>query len=339
MIAYNKLPSHLLHTLIQVFNSRSIFILGAGVSYAYIKPEYHLYENAKSFISNSLTSVSVEFPRKLTENEKERFKIVVGNHTIHNLENGELLIDDTYEDLRSLFIRQNPEIIEILGALTYSTELKENFYPEYEILHFIKNNSLILNFNHDHLAETILKEKKILSMHGTITPQIRTAIQETIPLILNDQLSSSSVSGLFLKEFCLATKENEHELLKNKKYRNFQEKLTQNQYSFLVIIGYSFFKKNSYSIYDVVTYDLIRSYLYESKKTSVIIIDPEPEFPADILANNLKHLKIEMYPIYWNCFTRSLFKMFKTKLNAKKISLDDLKTLNKNYFKLLYANH
>lgn len=331
-----SLPSHVLEKLIQVFNTKSIYMLGAGASYSYIKPEYGLYDKVNSLISDLVMGAAADAPRQLNPDEEQRFEITIGSHTLHRAADGLLLIDDTYNDISSLFIRQNPEILEICGALEYSVDLgKINFCPEYSILNFTNRSSLFLNFNHDHLAETFIKGREILSMHGTITPQIRLAIQKTLPLVLSERYNASDIKGILLENFCLATQEYEHTLINNCNFRRLQHNLAKNTYNSIIIIGYSFFKRNSYSVYDVVTYDLIRAYLYENKKCEVIIVDPEPEFAADILANNLSNIRVCLCPIFWNAFTKAYFNMIMNKKCSCMVAKHELQKFNQDYYRFV----
>lgn len=303
----------LLKELINVFKHKSLYIFGAGASFEYLPPKYELYDSAKKELSQHISGVAVNQLPTLRPEELDRFKINLGQHKIHPTPNGELLIDDTYFDLTALALRTHPEILELIALLSYSLEKHPIFCPEYQIFNCTNTKSIFLNLNHDHLAEQFIKNRKLISLHGTLPPEVRKMIVDLMPLLLAQEIHGDSIKRIIGDKFYLVTKEYEHLLLHTPGYVTLQNELENNDFFSIVIIGYSFFNKDGCNIYDGVTYDLIRSYVYEHKKCKIIVIDPEPEFVADMLSKNLSNIKISMYKTYWNCFTKALLQMLKHK--------------------------
>jgi len=279
----NLPPIMLLQLLPLLFNSKTLYILGAGASAKYIRPEYKLYEKAKDKLSEWAISplfISIK-NAQLSENERHRFKIQGSKHIIHETFNGKWLIDDTNMDFRDEILHSNPAILKLVCALTYSISDIPNFCPEYQIFNLANSNSIIANMNHDCLATSFINKKiNIIPLHGSINQTIRNTIQKHAAHILE-----SDISQLFLKNMIIATKENEY-ILHLPEYKKFILELEKNDFKYLVIIGYSFFRKNDNDIYDGVTYDLIRSYLHE-RNCKIIIIDINTDYVADILSKTM----------------------------------------------------
>lgn len=304
----------LLKEMIKALKFKTLYVIGAGASYAYLPPRYDLYSESKRLTTEHIHGASLQPLKPLNESEEHRFRINIGDHTLHKDPNDQLLIDDTYTDLSALVVRQIPEILELCGLLSYSIKKFPTFCPEYQILNFTNKNSIIVNLNHDHLAETFIKERKIISLHGTVPPSMRVFFEENLSLILGDGFNSPLIKNLLPQNLYIATKELEHSLLKNNEYIQLQKELIANRFRFIIIIGYSFFKKSDCYLYDTVTYDLIRAYLYANKSNcKVIIIDPEPYYVADMFSKNISVSNISTYKIYWNCFTNAFFTTIKYK--------------------------
>lgn len=322
----------LLKELINAFKHKTLYIFGAGASYGYLPPKYEIYDTAKKELSQHISGVTISQLPILRPEELDRFQINIGQHTIHPTPEGELLIDDTYFDLTALAIRTHPEILELIALLSYSLEKHPIFCPEYQIFNCTNTKSIFLNLNHDHLAEQFIKNRKLISLHGTLSPEVRKMIVDLMPLLLAQEIHGASIKRIIGDKFYLVTKEYEHLLLHTPEYVTLQNELVINDFFSIIIIGYSFFKKDGSNIYDGVTYDLIRSYVYEHKKCKVIVIDPEPEFVADMLNKSLSNIKISMYKTFWNCFTKALVSMLKYRQSSCcQFSQTDLKIFTDLY--------
>jgi hypothetical protein len=297
----NTPPVMLLQLLPFIFNSKTLYVLGAGVSAKYIRPEYNLYEKTKDkliewAISSMLTPVQ---NIQLSESERHRFKIQGSKHIIHETIDGKLLIKETNMDFRDEILHSNPAILELVSALTYSISNIPNHCPEYQIFNLANSGSVIANMNYDCLATSFINKKiNIIPLHGTMSQTTRNTIQKHTAHILEYDMGR-----FFLKNMIIATKENEHILHLNV-YKKFISELEKNDFKYLVIIGYSFFKKDDNDIYDIVTYDLIRSYLYE-RNCKIIIIDLNTDYVADILSKTMGYPNILPLNIHWGGFTHA----------------------------------
>lgn len=328
-------PLKLLEVVLRkIFCSKTLFILGAGVSSRYIKPDYKNYFKAREKLRREFLSYPLETPSEInTQREKEvdksRLEIALSQHIVHSTYD-KLYIDGTEKDFFDEVIFSNPQLLELTCAEAYSLDRFPNQAPEYQLFNLANPNSLIVNLNHDGLAEHFIKGKRLISLHGTITPQVKRVIKEILPYSLDKDV------GKLLKGLHLAAKESEKELLFKKEYQEFEEQLKHNRFLYIVIIGYSFFRKNSSDIYDGVTYDLIRTYLYENGSfCKVIIIDPEPYFVADILMKTLRTINMECFEIYWSSFAFAFKKLNQYRLVFQKTtsiySREDLKRFSVFY--------
>lgn len=302
-------PIILLQLLPKIFNSKTLYILGAGVSAKYIAPEYNNYEKAKKLISK-LTTNSLLTPVKdvpLSESELHRFKIEGSKHIIHETFDGKLLIDNTSMDIIDEILHSHPAILELVCALTYSLSEIPEWCPEYQILNLANPESVIVNMNHDCLAKSFVNKKiKVIHLHGSLSQTTRNTIQNHIADMIEYDMRS-----ILLRNMIIATKENEH-ILHLDEYKKFISILEKNYFKFIVMIGYSFFKKKDNDIYDKFTYDLIRSYLYEHN-CKIIIIDINTDYVADILSKTVRYLNILPFKINWGCFTHAFVQVNKIK--------------------------
>jgi|GEM_PF-4882112 len=298
-----------------IFESTSLFILGAGVSDSYIKPQYEdSYKKTKELLVEGeflgVYPVIDGSRTPLTSEEAIRIKKLCSPHFIYKTSNGKFLIDETNMDFFDVILHSYPEIFEFICAMNYSLDEYPTFCPEYQIFNLANPNSIIVNLNHDHLAENFIKRKdRIISLHGIITPKMKHEIKKIFPFILDLNLR-----GELSKILYLATKENEALLLNKIEYRSLDQQLNTKEFKYIVVIGYSFFKKNDFEIYDTVTYDFIRSYFVKKKnKCSLIVIDPNPNFVIDIFSKDTNISKIEFFEIYWNKFTHAFYWMNRLK--------------------------
>ncbi len=329
-------PRKLLEKILYVSRFKSLYILGAGASYKYIPISYGLLHDAKELLLDSIQGISVSPPRLLSEMEEARFEI--SGHVLHKDYRGNILIDETDRDIHDIFIRQNPEILELCGLLNYSLNKLPEKCPEYQFFNKVNLHSVFLNLNHDSLCENFVKNRKIITLHGTVSSELKNLIQNNIFCILDDAFGHSAIRYIIPKNLHVATKESEHILSQRNEYRELKNELVKNKFPYIVIIGYSFFKKNGSEIHDTYTYDLIRSYLIEHKECEVIIIDPEPNFVADMLSKTLSVSKISLYQMKWDCFVNAFFDVVKNKnLPYFKFSEFELRLFNLlyNHYKYL----
>lgn len=313
-------PILLLEKMLNVVRSKSLYIFGAGASYQYIPISYDLVNEAKNLVSNIVQDISIIKTSLCNEIEKSRFEI--NGHLIHEDFHGNILIDETDKNLSDIYIKQYPEIVSFYGMLTYSLNDLPKRCPEYEFFNKVNPSSVFLNMNHDNLCENFLSNKKVITLHGSVPIGLKSKIKKNIDYILDDS-RGSRIRDFIPDKLYVSTRELEASLLKNHEYKELINTLRKNNFSCLVIIGYSFFKKNSYEIYDTFTYDLIRSFLYKNKNNcEIIIIDPEPDYVADMLHKTLFISEISLYKIRWDCFTNAFFDLVKNK-NLQNLNLSE----------------
>ncbi|MCF6766416.1 hypothetical protein L3V82_11585 [Thiotrichales bacterium 19S3-7] len=313
-----------------IFKNKTLYILGAGASATYIKPNYDLNNDARDFVSKLSGFDSHDLKpmseANLTNEQSQRYKILGGKSIIGKHHDGQLIINNKM-DIYDSIIYSNPRIFEFICALSYTLNEMPHLCPEYSIFNFVNGSSQVINFNHDNLAEHFIKKLYIHSLHGTLTPNQKRVMQKyIIPSIYRNDLSKELFKNLYF-----ATQENEHLLLGSKKYTKLQQELISNRFNYIVIIGYSFFKKNDCDIYDNVFYDLLRSYLIDNTP-KVIIIDPNPEFTLEILVRSLTAIEIECFSIFWNNFTYALYYFHQLKcFSAPIFSMTNLKRFSQLY--------
>lgn len=324
-LRYNKHVIDAIKFLSVAFKFKTLYLFGAGASAFYIKPRYDLYELAKQKLRENFIAPMIYDSQtiNLSNEEKHRFKIAGCKYTFHEKLDGQILIGDSEEDLYDILLHKNPYILELICALIYSLEKVPLICPEYQIFNLINQNSIIVNLNHDGLAEKfICKKFKKINLHGIITNELRKFIQSNFSDIIEYGYKPS-----LIKKCYFATMENEYLLLHKQEYIDFINELNKNQFKYIVFIGYSFFRKNDCDIYDVVTHDLIREYLYNNT-CNLISYDLNPYFCADILSKTSSP-KITCQQINWAALTHSIYQVCGLNLaNIFKMNESQLRSLS-----------
>ncbi len=323
MVLDEKNTENFLTLLLNIFRSKTLYLTGAGASAFYIKPRYDLYQIAKNKIRELIISPIIINPitQNLSKEEKLRFQIAGSPHIFHETIDDRILIDEKNMDMYDIILHSQPEIIELFCALTYSLKDIPHICPEYQILNLINRESILLNLNHDGLAEFFInKAVKIIPLHGTITNLQRKFLQKNIIEIIE-----SGVSKYLLKNCYFLTMENEFLLIQKKEYIDLIHELYIDRFQYIVIIGYSFFKKNDSDIYDVVTYDLIRSYLIENK-CKLIILDVNPHYVADIVSKTTD-IHMSCISMNWSAFTYAFNKIYNNPYQKFRFDRNNVKSL------------
>ena len=93
IIEISKIKSFL-QEITQIFNSKTLYLLGAGVSAEYIKPHYDLYSKAKEIMTDEIFLYPISDSRKLTEEDEHRIKII-GGHKLFKTKEEKLMINET----------------------------------------------------------------------------------------------------------------------------------------------------------------------------------------------------------------------------------------------------
>ncbi len=267
-----------------------------------------------------LVIIPIQDVNPLTEEDEIRFTIQGCKHTFYKSESGKTLINESELDLYDQILFSNPFILEIFCALAYSIDKFSGPCPEYQIFNQITRSSVIANLNHDDLANNFINTAiPLIPLHGTVQNCSIKFLQDNIGYIIENGYNPS-----FIKDLYLSTQENIELLLKNQNYRVFIETLCFKNFLNIVIIGYSFFKKNGSEIYDRETYQFIREYLLRNKKCNLVIIDLNPGFVADIFSKDTFHNAV-CFTLNWSAFTQSMFYVSKHNLS--------------NIFKLKYSEY
>ncbi|HII0665481.1 TPA: hypothetical protein ACYYI5_000676 [Legionella pneumophila] len=237
MLKYSLDPINLLQKIIEISRFKSLFILGAGVSHSYIKPRYDLINDAKEELATFFSYPLVNDEYDITEEEKIRLKIIGSKFIKHNPLDGKLIIDNkNMQDYLERIIHANPQFIEYICAKNYTLDEYPEFCPEYQILNYLNPASIIINLNHDNLAEFFVKKLNVITLHGTITPKQKKIIMKYLSFSLDLDLRK-----YFFKDLYFATRESESLLTKRDSYKLLSDTLKVNNFKNLVIVGYSFF--------------------------------------------------------------------------------------------------
>ncbi|HBD7397087.1 hypothetical protein [Legionella longbeachae] len=295
----------LLKKLNQLTTSKTLFVFGAGASAFYIPIKYDLYQYAIKELLN-IVMYPPNFNINLEDSRLIQF-YKCGSPFVRDY-SGKLILDEKLMGLEDKLLHSNPSLLDLISATTYSLENEDEitFCPEYEYFNRCTSNSLFLTLNHDRLATRFIN-KKVLPLHGEITSKQRAKIKKIFPYV-----PYIDISELLNKDLYMVKKEEEFILLSHPSYIHLTQELSKKPtFTNICIIGYSFFKKNQYDIYDIVTYDLLRDYILDNK-VPVTIIDLDPSYVADILAKSLDQLNIVLSKIDWSCFMHALFWVEKT---------------------------
>ncbi len=310
-----------------ILSKKNLYILGAGVSANYIKPIYKQIDK----VIDSLTEQG-GFPigegAELTEKDQYRLKIIESNIPI---------ISSKPDYAYAKFLQQKLDIYDVLAhkypwhatlicADTYSLDAYPNICPEYSIFNFAHPNSLIVSMNHDSLASHFIKNKKTISLHGEILPESKKCIKELLTFPLD-----ADITPYLPKNLYVATREFESELIFSDKYIQLINILRNEIFDNLVIIGYSFFKRDAQHIYDEFTFEIINEHL-SSKRCNCIIIDTDPFSLANLISNYIGSDSI--YTINWANFIYSYIiakKLSSAKLNNNHFSYESLMQFLKFY--------
>lgn len=291
-----------IRTLNLIFNSKALYLLGAGVSSFYVPPKYNLYAQAKKLMEELVVGPIIKNNSSLSEEDRIRFEIQGCKHVFHITETGKTLIDDSQIDLYDQILFSNPFILEIFCALAYSIESFTGPCPEYQIFNHINQGSVIANLNHDNLADNFICNRiPVIPLHGTISDGLIRFLKDNIDYIIENGYTPTAMKDLYL-----STQENINLLSYRQNYIDFMNILNSSKFLNIVVIGYSFFKKNSTNIYDVVTYDRIRDYLIQNRKCNLVVIDIEPNFVADVFSKDTFH-HAGCYPLNWSAFCYAMY--------------------------------
>lgn len=280
-----------------ILNKRNLYILGAGVSANYIKPNYYLLDQVK----NSLTKQG-GFPigegMKLTQIDQNRLIIIGSKIPIIDSEPNyglaELLQHNL--DIFDVLAHKYPWHAALICAKNYSLDTYPSKCPEYSIFNFAHSSSVIVSMNHDSLASNFIRNKKIISLHGEIPPESKKYIKTLLTLPMD-----VDITQYLPKDLYLATREFESELIFSDKYVQLMNILINEKFENIVIIGYSFFKRDAQHIYDEFTFEIINNYLYENK-CGCIIIDMDPSFVNDFIPTKTMP---QTYAVNWGSFIYS----------------------------------
>lgn len=306
---YMDLPEFLLlKNINSMLREDSIYIIGAGASCKYVKPTYDIYNEAKKSLHGILISTKSLVPivdQELTRCEKNRFLILGGKHTLHETCDGKFLIDESNSDIYDDFLAKHPWVLELIAALKYSPSIIPKTCPEYEFMNHINKKSFIINMNHDHLAETFIKDKtRLISLHGTISPQLRNLLS-FIETFLCDFLESGNEKMIkhHTKGLYIANIEEEPLLISTKEYEQFIKILHNQKFTNIFIIGYSFFHGN-----DNFTYSLVRDYCLK-ENPYVFTISPETSsVTEDLLYQRMSNpCSMTHFNVSWHAFTHAIY--------------------------------
>lgn len=295
----------LLDYLQTIRNKENLFLIGAGVSIQYVENNTKLYNKAIEIIMKSLNAEKIPITQSAAD--ISRWKIVKEDQKLilHEVSPGKFKINDTNADLWDTILYNNPQIIELVCALAYSHEYDRfTIYPEYEFFNFFHHNSVMINFNHDNIAESAIRKMNVISAHGTVSYELRKglkiALKETI-------FGNYTRIKPLTKKLILLTKESDSNLENNHNYNKFILNLRTKFYKNVIVIGYSFFTQGCGDIYDDVTFFRTRDYI-KNFKPNLCVIDPNSCVVLDMLSSTLSCSKPIKFDVYWDCFSQSYFK-------------------------------
>lgn len=196
--------------------------------------------------------------------------------------------------------------MDFICALNYSLHILPKRCPEYEIFNLANKNSVIINLNHDELAKKFINKQIVLiHLHGLVSTKFSEFLRENLYWIIDD----FDFNPNFFNNHCISTREDER-LLITDSYLDFDNILIRNGFNNLVIIGYSFFSKGYYEIYDEITYYRIKEFLIKNKKCRLFIIDLNPSNITNLFIK-YNNCNARCHFVNWPAFTHSIDFLFK----------------------------
>lgn len=299
-ISLSSDPLKIFEKFLEVIKTKSLYLLGAGASYRYIKTNYQVYDSVDKILGYSIDELPVIKLKKKEEKDVSRYKILGSPHTILEDDKGNLYFDNLNATVSDYIKHSYPMLLEIAAALSYTLPNNIKNCPEYKIFNLSNRESLFVSLNHDGLINKHLHVRKsnIINLHGYLSEIERYILTSNLLDIIFYEIRPS-----FLDNLWLATKECDSQLLKQEEYRKFKTKLENNLYKYIIIIGYSFFFQFN-QIQDITTYYHIIDYVHKHN-SQVIIIDPEPEKISDLLLQCSTKISIFPCKVSWDAFCRA----------------------------------
>ena len=340
MFTYDTCPIMLLREIATLFNRKALYLIGAGASISYLNPQYsNFFNDAKKLIEqySPFSGITLNQDYQLKENEIIKFKISGFPYQI-NFHHNKYFIDTTEFDFYDYLLCEKlkfetPRVLDVAIALSCSLDQYPIRCYEYQIFNLMNSSSVIANYNHDNLINKFVENKiKIINLHGVVSPEFKKYIMDNL-----DSLITSNIS-IFSEKIVLANKEYESDLNKNAEFASFVKELEQNNFDYIVILGYSFFGIGN-DILDIVSYEQICQYLSDHPNCRIIIIDPCSRKLPDFFSSKLKLKNIRLFNIEWDSFTFAFFKTHQFKANNKifKFSAIDLNRFI--YFYSIYSRN
>lgn len=301
---------YILKKLNNVLCNKSIYIFGAGASAYHVPIKYDLYDTA---IRKLYEMPSYPLEEKKPNND-QLFQLHAWGSPFISENHGEFTLTEEAMEFGDKLLHRYPQFLYLIGAMSYSLEDEHIQYcPEYDFFNFANPQSLFLTLNHDGLATKFIN-RRVIPLHGEITQQHRSIINQAFHLAFNIDITQYLDANLHMVK-----KEDESILLKNSHYAELKLRLNERPpFSNICIIGYSFFKKDDYDIYDKITYTLLRDYA-KAHNATITIIDKNPCYIADIFSNGLQ---VNCFEIDWSIFSHAFFDINKIKILQKQNALD-----------------
>src|ERR1700759_2870633 len=92
-ISLSSDPLKIFMQFLEVIKTKSLYLLGAGASYRYIKPNYQVYDSVDKILGYSIYELPVKLEKK-EEKDVSRYKILGSPHTILEDDKGGLYFDN-----------------------------------------------------------------------------------------------------------------------------------------------------------------------------------------------------------------------------------------------------
>lgn len=275
-----------------MLQSKTLYMLGAGASSQYVSQRPDIISRIKAHPCPLNLTLGLDRQKQTSDQENDicSFLSKKPSYYLDELEN---------------IIMRCPDALKIITLNHCDVSKDVNFCPEYDIFNLTNKESIFINFNHDNLLSESLPRRRnsIYNIHGTLNPDVSQYIH---CIMENLQSISDSPERLeeINREYTILSEEKSTSYLTNM-HDEIYMILNQNNFKHLAIIGYSFFRKNDYSLMDYKTYNLIEYAITSSKFSELIIFDPV-NFLFDVIP--MKYFNnYHAHPVRWNCLTYSLY--------------------------------
>ena len=285
-------PLNLAGLAIALQTYRGLYLLGAGAS----APSVPLgRELAEGVLSIERSSFSLE---PLVPDERAAsLRALVPEKVI-------LEPDDLWDrEARSKISNSDYQLVPLLNIATAADQ--DDDPPSYLVFRLFPP-SLILNYNHDRLAERFCGARhRVIAVHGSIGPEFRSKeFAAFIETLREFDSASIEIPGLIFVE-----RENEGLIERLP--------LSLADIDVVVLVGYSF-SRTGCTLQDWVTFEHLVALLRREPRP-VIVVDPSRSDAAEAIEAATQSNRVYWAPVRWDAFSKALIRVVFQKMRMEDV--------------------